>query len=561
MTGYRAHICQCLGRISTFRRDSPVSECEGRRKTGKELVTEVLAIAGGLTELGLRPGEVVAVAALNSDFYLEWMLAITFVGGIVAPLNYRWSLEEVKAAMESASPAILVVDEQCKSWAPKLWGSIPSVRFHLSIDPSVNIQTHGIIARCVPESQEVSIFDFQWSPKSIAIICFTSGTTGRPKGVALSHAALVVQSLAKLAVVGYNEDDVYLHTAPLCHIGGISSALAMLMVGACHVVMPKFSAELAFQFIEQHSVTSFITVPAMMADLVSFSGNLRIGGSVRRILNGGGRLSQELCQKASQAFPNAKLLSAYGMTEACSSITFMTLYNPEKQGTSASPHDFSSDTGQTVPGPSGICVGKPPPHVEIQIRKNGKLVNSFVAGSILTRGMHVMDGYWCNAPDNLSPVFCKCGWLETGDIGWVDDYGNLWLQGRSKDRIKSGGENIYPEEVEAVLLQHPGILESVIVGIPDTRLSEAVAACIRVKTEWNWIDGNSSFLSPDVKSQNLSCKILQSHCKRMHLSGFKIPKIFIPWKKSFPSTSSGKLMRDKVKEEAMAHLQALHSNL
>ncbi|KAF3787277.1 2-succinylbenzoate--CoA ligase [Nymphaea thermarum] len=525
MTGYRAHICQCLGRISTSRRDFPVSECEGRRKTGKELVAEVLAIAGGLTELGLRPGEVVAVAALNSDFYLEWMLAITFVGGIVAPLNYRWSLEEVKAAMESASPAILVVDEQCKR---------------------------------VPKSQELSIFDFQSSPKSIAIICFTSGTTGRPKGVALSHAALVVQSLAKLAVVGYNEDDVYLHTAPLCHIGGISSALAMLMVGAFHVVMPKFSAELAFQVIEQHSVTSFITVPAMMDDLVSFSGSLRIGGSVRRILNGGGRLSQELCQKASQAFPNAKLLSAY---EACSSITFMTLYNPEKQGPAASPHDFSGDTGQTVLGPSGICVGKPPPHVEIQIRKNGELVNSFVAGSILTRGMHVMDGYWCNAPDNLSPVFCKYGWLETGDIGWVDDYGNLWLQGRSKDRIKSGGENIYPEEVETVLLQHPGILESVVVGIPDTRLSEAVAACIRVKIEWNWIDGNSSFLSPNMKSQTLSCKILQSYCKQMHLSGFKIPKIFIPWKKSFPSTSTGKLMRDKVKEEAMAHLQALHSNL
>ncbi|CAN6471085.1 unnamed protein product [Victoria cruziana] len=523
MTVQRAHICQCLGRIATCRRDFPVSECNGRRKTGKQFVEEVLAIAGRLTELGLRPGQVVAVAALNSDYYLEWMLAVTFVGGILAPLNYRWSLEEVKAAMELASPAILIVDESCRSWPSKLWGSIPSLRFHLSIEPSVNVRTHGITAGSVQKSQGPSVFDFRWSPKSIAIICFTSGTTGRPKGVALSHAALVIQSLAKIAVVGYNEDDVYLHTAPLCHIGGISSALAMLMVGACHVVMPKFSAELASQFVELHSVTSFITVPAMMDDLVSLSGNQRIGGCVKRILNGGGRLSQELCRKAMQAFPHAKLLSAYGMTEACSSITFMTLYNPEKQGLAAS-HDFSGDTG-----------------------------------SILTRGMHVMEGYWCNASGTPSPEVCKDGWLETGDIGWVDDHGNLWLQGRSKDRIKSGGENVYPEEVEAVLLQHPGILESVVIGIPDTRLSEAVAACIRIEAEWNWTDGDSSFLSPNVKPQVLSCKILQGYCKQMHLSGFKIPKIFIPWKKSFPTTSSGKLMRDKVKEEAMAHMQVTHS--
>lgn len=112
-------------------------------------------------------------------------------------------------------------------------------------------------------------FNYAWAPEGAVLICFTSGTTGRPKGVTISHSALIIQSLAKIAIVGYDEDDVYLHTAPLCHIGGLSSALTMLMVGGCHIFIPKFDAKLALEAIKQHHVTSLITVPAIMVDLVS----------------------------------------------------------------------------------------------------------------------------------------------------------------------------------------------------------------------------------------------------------------------------------------------------
>ncbi|TYI26525.1 hypothetical protein ES332_A05G119200v1 [Gossypium tomentosum] len=269
------------------------------------------------------------------------------------------------------------------------------------------------------------------------------GTTGRPKGVVISHTALIVQSLAKVAIVGYSEDDVYLHTAPLCHIGGLSSAMAMLMVGACHAFIPKFEATLALEAIEQHHVTSLIIVPAMMADLISSVRLKRIQkgcDSVKKILNGGGGLSDNLIKDATRLFPRAKLLSAYGMTETCSSLTFTTLFEPmlEASGTSL---QMLAVTNSSPVKARGVCVGKPAPHVEIKICVDG----SSNVGRILTRGPHVMLRYWDQIPEKASNSVEET-WLDTGDIGFIDDHGNLWLVGRTNGRIKSGGENIYPEE-------------------------------------------------------------------------------------------------------------------
>ncbi|KAF5775244.1 putative o-succinylbenzoate--CoA ligase [Helianthus annuus] len=150
----------------------------------------------------------------------------------------------------------------------------------------------------------------------------------------LSHSALIVQSPAKIATVGYNEDDVYMHTAPLGHVGGLSSALTMLMVGGCHVLMPKFEAKLAFEAIEEYRVTSLITVPTIMSDIISLirtKYTRKELPTVKKILKGGGNLSNKQIKNATDIFPNAGLFTAYGMTEGCSSLTFMTLKDPTKQ--------------------------------------------------------------------------------------------------------------------------------------------------------------------------------------------------------------------------------------
>ncbi|CAF1928895.1 hypothetical protein HID58_066297 [Brassica napus] len=551
----RPHLCHCLTRLSSVKRNAVVTVYGQRRRTGQEFVDGVLRLAGGLVRLGLRNGDVVSIAALNSDLFLEWLLAVALVGGIVAPLNYRWSLKEAKMAMQLVEPVLLVTDEACVSWFIGVQNiDVPSLKWRVLMESTSTdfASEHNQFLTTEMLKQNVlvdSLPTYAWAPDDAVVICFTSGTTGRPKGVTISHLAFITQSLAKIAVVGYGEDDVYLHTSPLVHIGGLSSAMAMLMVGACHVLLPKFDAKTALQVMEQHCVTCFITVPAMMADLVSVNRTTKNGDQnscVRKILNGGGSLSTELLKDAAKIFPRAKIFSAYGMTEACSSLTFMTLYDPTTQESCKVTYPLVSRPKQ------GTCVGKPAPHIELRVKLDE---DSLRVGKIVTRGPHTMLGYWDGhqvVQENSSGA-----WLDTGDIGTIDEFGNLWLIGRSSGRIKTGGENVYPEEVEAVLLEHPGIVSAVVIGVMDVRLGEMVVACVRLQVNWIWSDVENH----RNRDSELSSEALKHHCRTQNLTGFKIPKRFVRWEKQFPLTTTGKVKRDEVRREAMSHFQILTSSL
>ncbi|KAL2341549.1 hypothetical protein Fmac_009489 [Flemingia macrophylla] len=234
------------------------------------------------------------------------------------------------------------------------------------------------------------------------------------------------------------------------------------------------------------------------------------------------------------------------MTETCSSLTFLTLFDPLHETTIQPLQTF----GVAGSKPQGVCVGKAPAHIELKISAD----SPGHIGRILTRGPHTMLRYWNTLTNRLNPN--SEAWLDTGDIGSIDHDGNLWLLGRTNGRIKSGGENVYPEEVEAILLKHPGIASVVIVGIPDAHVTEMVTACIQPRENWQWSEQSSS-----NEEFQLARKNLQQHCIENHLSRFKIPKMFIVWRKPFPLTTTGKVRRDQVRKEATSQLQTLHSNL
>ncbi|KAI4972621.1 hypothetical protein ZWY2020_003546 [Hordeum vulgare] len=481
------HIAQCLGGILARRAGATVAVSGDLRLNGAHFVDGVRSLAAGLLERGVRPGDVVAVVGFNSIEYMELLLAVPYIGAIVAPLNHRWSFEEAAQALELVRPSAFIFDGAYSSWALRLTESksFSSIGFYLTVgDPASTCQGANFVSvdHIRRSWRGTTVTEPMSAPRDVALICFTSGTTGQPKGVAISHTSLIVQSLAKIAVVGYGEDDVYLHTAPLCHIGGISSCLATLMAGGCHVLIPKFDAKSAIKAIQEHKVTCFITVPAIMADLLSYARKDKISGcgSVTKILNGGGGLSDELINGASHLFFNAAIISAYGMTEACSSLTFMPINNPELQETK---NQLSNQSG-------GVCVGKPAPHVEIRIDRDESNSSSSLMGKILTRGLHTMVGYWGNNTVDTSESV-RNGWLDTGDTGWIDRTGKLWLMGRQKGRIKSGGENVYPEEVELVLSQHPGVAKAVVFGVPDSRLGEKIVSCVSIKDGWRWVDATA----------------------------------------------------------------------
>ncbi|KAG0627629.1 hypothetical protein M758_2G216900 [Ceratodon purpureus] len=443
-----AHIGQALRALHT-RKGTIV--CEDRVQTLSHFAQRVATLAAGLSrDGGLQPGDRVAIAALNSERYLEWLFAVPSAGGIIAPLNYRWSVEEASEAVEQIGATVLVLDQTCLQQWPDLHTRCQSLRLQILLGPGLNCPSSFVDAEEVLTWAGPSLdIDLKWAPDSTALICFTSGTTGRPKGVAISHDALVVQSLAKIAVIGYNSSDVYLHISPLCHIGGISSAFANIMAGASHVILPRFNAVAVFDAIQEHHVTSMIIVPTMLADLVAASASTtgllrsqRSFTSIRILLNGAGGIPAQLLDSTRLLFPNAEIFSAYGMTEACSSMSFI-------------PVDEQDSTGQL----GGVCVGKPAPHVELRIgqpvteqnpvdAKENPIVKSglFREGNVLTRGPHVMEFYW-GLPTETAAVLSANGWLDTGDVGWMDESGRLWLLGRSKDVIKSGGENVYASEV------------------------------------------------------------------------------------------------------------------
>ncbi|EOA40050.1 hypothetical protein CARUB_v10008743mg [Capsella rubella] len=552
----RPHICQCLTRLASVKGNAVVTVNGNRKRTGREFVDGVLSLAAGLIRLGLRNGDVVSIAALNSDMFLEWLLAVALVGGIVAPLNYRWSLKEAKMAMLLVEPVLLVTDETCLSWCIDVHnGDIHSLKWRVLMEStSTDFAREVLTTEMLKQHALVpSLATYAWAPDDAVVICFTSGTTGRPKGVTISHLAFITQSLAKIGIVGYGEDDVYLHTSPLVHIGGLSSAMAMLMVGACHVLLPKFDAATALQVMEQNRITCFITVPAMMADLIRVNRTTNNGAEnlgVRKILNGGGSLSSELLQEAVKIFPCAKILSAYGMTEACSSLTFMTLHDPTEESLKAT-YPLANEPKQ------GTCVGKPAPHIELMVKLDE---NSSRVGKILTRGPHTMLGYWGHelVEENGASSESRSNeaWLDTGDIGAFDEFGSLWLIGRSKGRIKTGGENVYPEEVEAVLVEHPGIVSAVVIGVIDGRLGEMVVACVRLQENWKWSDVENR-----KRGFELSSETLKQHCRTQNLTGFKIPKRFVRWEKQFPLTTTGKVRRDEVRREVLSHFQTLTSSL
>ncbi|KAL3691279.1 hypothetical protein R1sor_004930 [Riccia sorocarpa] len=600
-----SHIGEPLRQLRASKGTNVATVCEGRVQTGAGFVDRIAALSTGIRRAGLKPGDRVSIAALNSEWYLEWLLAVPCAGCIIAPLNHRWSVEEASEAIREVGASMLVVDRHCVGWCAALKKSCPSLNWFVYIGSGE------------------SPVDRTW-------------TTGRPKGVSLTHTALIVQSEAKLSEVGYSSDDIYLHAATLCHIGGISSALAIVMANGCHILLPKFEIRTAFSSISQYGVSAMIVVPSLVSDMASYyknmsrsSQDMRTFPSMRTILNGAGSLSQDQLEVMKHIFPSCKIMSAYGMTEACSSMTFLLLHDPDVKATqevynyvAAANKTLKVSEGWQTFLRGGVCVGKPPPHVSIGILAMndesttlGRISKNFTSmkvtgdenrpsnlmswlpdiwdtarrrlisvgssqqqpvlseqeihsdkheglvtvGRVLTRGPHVMEGYW-GRPEKTMEALRADGWLDTGDVGWIDGAGMLWLLGRQKDVIKSGGENVYASEVERLLVKHPAVSSASVVGVPDQRLGESVTAMVRLELGWEWADGSSSNDTKATKSL-VSEWSLRFHCQQQGLSRYKVPKYILVQEGPFPVTSTGKVKKDSVRDMAIARLSSKEPRL
>ncbi|MEL6182227.1 MAG: AMP-binding protein, partial [Myxococcota bacterium] len=421
---------------------------DGPTHTWQRLDHQARRLAAGLHRRGVSIGDRVLLGFPNHTLHLEALLACAHLGAICVPLNTRWSAPEAHWALEHAQPrAVLLDSERAAGWR---WNLDPARDLVLEEDAYTALTSSGA------EPPEVDV-DPDWP----AVMLYTSGTTRRSKGVLLSHRNLASSARQFVQGLGLTASDVNYAVAPLFHTAGLGvMTLPLMAVGGASVIATRFEPEAALRAMadsQQESAlqcTCAFMVPTMWYALAHHEGMESLTFDRFRLgVVGGAPCPQELRERLNEH--GLPLAVGYGMTEAA------------PMGTLLMPDQGHPDS-----------VGQPGPQVELQVMDaEGQPAPLGTAGEVVLRGPNIMCGYWRNE-EATRAAFAQGGWLRTGDIGWLDTEGFLTLVDRREDMIISGGENIYPSEVESVLEKHPKVAEVAVIGTPEPRWGEVVTAVV-----------------------------------------------------------------------------------
>ena len=443
------YLTQGLHRAVQQRPDEIATVCAGRTRTCAETVDRISRLAAGLRDLGIRDGERAAILALNSDRFHEFLGATLWAGGVLVPVNIRWAVPEIADSLVEVDARVLVVDDFFASHVDAIRQAHPRLEHVVHAGDGAAPEGMRSFEALIGGFQPME--DVRRGGAELAGVFYTGGTTGRSKGVMLSHDNLLTSSLGGLAVESYARDAVGLHAAPMFHLAAFSVWVGGQVLGGTQVMIPFFEPVAVLTAIQEHRVTDALLVPTMMQLVVDHPRFDEFDmTSVRRILYGASPMSDALLGRAVKAWPNARFLQAYGMTELAPVATMLT---PEEH---EDPRHRRS-------------VGRATPHTEVRIVGPDDVeLPRGSAGEIVVRGGNVMLGYW-DRPEETAQVL-RGGWMHTGDGGYMDDDGYVYLTDRLKDMIITGGENVYSVEVEDVLARHPAVAACAVIGVPDDTL-------------------------------------------------------------------------------------------
>lgn len=467
-----------------------------------ELHDRAARLACVLADGGVGAGDAVGLLLHNRIEFVEALLACHRLAAIAVPINFRLASGEIEFILADSGAVALV----CDSPPPPL----PPVRMVLEVGPRYD----DAVASAQPAGGPVELVE-----DDAALMCYTSGTTGRPKGALLTHRNLVASTLSWIHEMRAGEDDVWLSGQPLFHIGGINGLLPFLVLGATVIIAPTttFDPEATLRLVETHGVTMCIFVPTQWATICASDAVARIDPRQLRVaMWGASPAPRRTLEAMEEAFPHAAIVSAYGQTEMSGATTLL-------KGA-----DSTRKMGS---------VGKPMLGVELRVVDDELCdVPPDGVGEVVYRGSNVMAGYH-RQPEATREAFAG-DWFHSGDLARIDGEGYLWLVDRKKDMIVSGGENVYPAEVERVLLDHPAVAEAAVIGVPHPR----------------WVETPIAFVVLSGQGEIGEADLI-AHCRR-HLAAFKKPSAVI-MVDELPRNAVGKILRRRLREVYGDHASAV----
>ncbi len=489
-------------------RDAYVDSASGRRVTFAALDKGSNRLCNALLSLGIKPGERVALAMMNSLEFVEAYFAVAKLGGVVVPLNWRLVADELEFILKDSGSSTLIFGDEFAELMAELnsRGNKTDIAHWIQVSDSTGdsyfSRDYATFRDAGSElAPEIGAFD-----EDLLYIMYTSGTTGLPKGVVHTHRTAFWALLTFSASCDLRDADVYLAALPMFHVGALIPVTLNVYRGVTSLVMREFDPAIAWQLIQDEAVTVTLLVPAMLNFMVQVPNLDRFDRSrLRWIQSGASPLPVNLIRKYAEL--GIEVLQIYGLTESCGPACVI-----------------SAEHALAKIGSTGQAFF----HTEVRVVSDeGDDCKPFEQGEVWVKGEHIMVGYW-NRPEASAETITQDGWLRTGDVATVDEDGFVYIQDRIKDMIISGGENVYPAEIENVISAHPEVAEVAVIGQPSERWGESPFAVV--------VAGDETLEAADVLS----------FCDGK-LARFKRP-VGVAFVDVIPRNANGKVLKRELRE-------------